>query len=159
MLSGDIFRYQPNGLLVNSPSGYRDIYSGKANVKKGRFFEVWKRHAEDLNVANTTDPSARARKKRVLSTVFSEQVIRSAELLVIKHVDRWCELLLNDVNDEWSQPKNMTALSDCLMFDIVGDLIYGRQFDTKELGDNPFRDVPRQTISLFTFMYSVSQFC
>lgn len=159
MLTGDIFRYQPNGLLVNSPSGYREIYNGKANVKKSPFFEVWKRHADDINVANTTDSSLRALKKRALSTVFSEQVIRSAEKLVIKHVDRWCNLLLNNADGNWSQPKNMTALSDYLMFDILGDLIYGRSFNTKEPGDNPLRDVPRQTTSLFTFMYLVSLTC
>jgi hypothetical protein len=87
MLSGYIFRYQPNGLLVKLPSGYRDIYNSKANVKKSSFFEFWKRHAHDINLANTTDLSIRARRRRALSIVFSEQVIRSAEN-VIKHVDR-----------------------------------------------------------------------
>lgn len=155
MLSGDIFRYQPNGLLVNSPSGYR-VHSSKANVKKAAFFEVWKRHAQDMNLANTTDVSIRARKKRALSTVFSE-VIRSAEELIIKHVNRWCELFLDGVSDEWSQPKNMTTLTDYLMFDILGDLIFGRFFDTKELEGSPYREIPRQTVSIFTFMYRVSQ--
>lgn len=156
ILAGDKFRYKPNGLLVNSPKGYHDIYHIKANVKRAKFYGFWKRHIDDNNVGNIMDPEHHARKRRALSSVMSEQTVRSAEKLVIKHVNRWCDVLLHDSNGEWSPPINFSDSVGRLTFDIVGDLLYGRSLDTKEAGENPLKELPRLIESLPRFMYIVS---
>ena len=129
----------------------------RANVKKGKFYDVWHRNADDVNTLSATDRLVHARKRRVLNSVFSEKAIQSAEKFIIKHVDRWCELLLDSNNGDWSQPKNMTQLSDCLMFDTLGDLFFGKSFDIKEPGDNPLRHIPHTIVSFLRFTYSVSR--
>lgn len=152
-----MFRYHPNGIIVNSPNGYSDIYNMKANVKKGKFYDAWPRNANDVHTLSTTDKLVHARKRRILNSVFSEKAIQSAEIFVIKHVNRWCELLLDSNSGDWSQPKNMTHLSECLMFDTLGDLCFGRSFEIKEPGDNSFQHIPRTIASYLSFMYPVSQ--
>lgn len=154
---GDKFRYHPNGIIINSPNAYRDIYNVKANVKKSMFYDASKRNANDLHTLNTTDKLLHARKRRVLNSVFSEKAIQSAETFIIKHVNRWCELLLDSNNGDWSTPKNMAQLCDCLMFDTLGDLCFGRSFEIKEPGDNVFRHIPHAITSYLKFQYPLTQ--
>ena len=99
-----------------------------------------------------------ARKRRVLNSAFSEKAIRSAESFVIRHVDRWNELLIEG-NDgkEWTEPQNMSDLTDYLVFDIMGDLAFGRSFEIKEPGENPFRHMPHSIADYMQFMFPVSR--
>lgn len=129
----------------------------KANVKKNKFYDTWPRNEQDRNTFTTTDRVVHAWKRRILNLVFSEKAIHSAEKFVNKHVDRWCELLLDDNDQDWSQPQNMTQLSDCLLLDNLGDLCFGRSFETKEPGDNPLRAIPHAIASYLRFMYPVCQ--
>ncbi|KAL9039352.1 MAG: hypothetical protein Q9214_004912 [Letrouitia sp. 1 TL-2023] len=57
----------------------------------------------------------------------------------------------------WSQPKNMADWSDYLVFDILGDLCYGRSFDTKEPGDNNLKLVPKFIHDYVNTMYPIAQ--
>lgn len=102
------------------------------------------------------DKLAHARKRRVLNSAFSEKAIRSAETFVVKHVDRWTELIV-DGNDgkEWTAPQNMSNLADYLVFDIMGDLCFGQSFDLKEVGENQFRHMPHTIADFMQFMYPV----
>jgi cytochrome P450 len=95
------------------------------------------------------------RKRRILNSVFSEKTIRLAETFVLKHVDRWCELLLGGSGETWSEAKNMAEWSDYLVFDILGDLCFGKSFEIKEPGDNPLRVVPHAIATALKFYYPV----
>jgi cytochrome P450 len=98
-----------------------------------------------------------ARKRRVLNSAFSDKAVHSAEAYVVKHIDRWNELII-DGNDgkEWTAPENMSNLTDYLVFDIMGDLCFGKSFDLKEKGDNQFRHMPHTVADYMQFMYPVS---
>lgn len=110
-------------------------------MKKGKLYEVWSRNARDVNTLTTTDKLVHARKRRALSSVFSEKSIQSTEKFILKHVNRWCELLV-DGNGNWSHPKNVSLLVDCLMLDTLGDLCFGKSLEIKEAGENSFRHIP-----------------
>lgn len=156
-LLGDTFRFQPNGIIVNSPSGHRSIYGTKANVKKGKFYEVFPRNPESLNTLNTVDPLKHSQKRRVLNTVFSEAALRSAEDFIICHIDRWCDLLLDDTAPrEWTEPNDISKSIDYLVFDILGDLCFGRSFESKEPQDNPLRTISHTIAMNMRFIYPVS---
>lgn len=100
-----------------------------------------------------------ARKRRVLNSAFSENAIRSATAFVIKHVDRWNELLVEGNNGkEWTEPQNMSDLTDYLVFDIMGDLCFGKSFELKEPGKNPFKHMPHTIADFMQFMYPVSPY-
>jgi len=97
-----------------------------------------------------------ARKRRVLNSAFSEKAIRSAEAFVVQHVDRWNELLVvgND-GESWTEAQNMSDLTDYLVFDIMGDLCFGKSFDLKEPGENPLRHMPHTIADFMQLMYPV----
>lgn len=141
--AGDVFRFKPDGILFNSPTAYRAIYQTKANVKKAKFYEIWPRNPHEINTLNTVDKATHARKRRVLNQAFSAEAIRSAETFVIRHVDRWNEILI-DGNDgkEWTKPVNISEMIEYLVFDIMGDLCFGKTFDLKEPREVEFRHMP-----------------
>lgn len=158
---GDRFRYRPNGVLIASPKGYHDIYNAKANVKKAKWYEVWRKNDKDFNALNTVDPHKHTAMRKPLNSAFSDKSLRSAEPFITKNVDRWIEVLLDGEKrtdtTEWSTPKNLGGeWVDYLIFDILGDLCFGRSFETIEPGDNPLRQIPHIIGGYLQFMYPVS---
>jgi hypothetical protein len=93
----------------------------------------------------------------VLNQAFSERALKEAEGFVVEHVARWVERLgeqvvgdgMGKVCEEkveerggWSKPIDISEWSDWLVFDIMGELSFGRSFGLKEKGPNQFRDIP-----------------
>ncbi|KAL8686379.1 MAG: hypothetical protein Q9224_005463 [Gallowayella concinna] len=140
---GPVFRSGPNSLIFNTPKAYRDIFEGKANVKKGIFYKTYCRKAGDVSTWTANDPVTHARKRRILNAAFSDKALRTSEPYIIQHVDRWCEVLQDGAGDDWSSPKNMTEWSDYLVFDILGELCYAKSFRMKEPEHNALRSVPK----------------
>jgi cytochrome P450 len=156
---GDAVRFKPDGVLFNSPTAYRAIYQAKANVKKGKLYETWPRNAKNVHTLATVDKMVHARKRRVLNSAFSEKAIRSAELFIVKHVDRWNEILLEGNNGkEWSKPQNISDLADYLVFDIMGDLSFGKSFELKEPGENSLRHMPHTIAESLQFLHPVGSY-
>lgn len=150
---GSKFRAKPTLVLFNTSKAYRDIYSYKANVKKDKSYVAWKRHEGDVNTLNTTDVAGYARKRKFLNTVFTDKSVRSAAAFIIKNLDRWNELSIN--GHDWSQPLDLSKWIDCLVFDILGDLCFGKSFDIKEPGENPFKVIPEASVSYLKFWHPV----
>ena len=86
------------------------------------------------------DTEVHARKRRVLNHSFSDKALRSAEIFVLSNIDRWCELIDEHTapsgGDDWSTSLNMTDWTNHLVFDILGDLCFGKQFNMKEPGND-----------------------
>lgn len=142
--------------MFDTPDAYRAIHGTRSNVKKAKFYETWPRNPSDQNTLSAIDKAVHARKRRVLNSAFSEKAIRSAGDFVVRHVDRWNELLIEG-NDgkEWTKPQNMSDLADYLVFDIMGDLSFGKSCEIKEPGKNPFRHIPHTIGGLMQYMYPV----
>lgn len=143
----------PTTVLFNSPKAYRGIYNLKANVKKNKTYDAWRRHEGDANTLNITNVDIHARKRKVLNTVFTETSVRAAAAFIIKHLDRWHELSVN--GRDWSEPIDLTQWTDRLVFDILGDLCFGKSFGIKEPGENPFKVIPEAIISYMQFWHPV----
>ena len=153
---GSTFRYRPDGLMINSPTGHQSIYNPKANVKKAIFYRVWPRKTNEIGTWTSIDNAKHARKRRVLNYVFSENATRSAEPFVIQHVNRWCELLGENTEKEWSEPRDMARWANYLVFDILGDLCFGKSMEIKEPGEIELKAMPDYIASIMTLLYSVS---
>ncbi|KAJ8108073.1 hypothetical protein OPT61_g8425 [Boeremia exigua] len=145
--AGTEFRYAPNSVCLNTPKAYRHIFGPKGNVKKNVFYEIWPATPDHVNTWSANSISVHARKRRVLNYAFSESALRGAEVFVHANVDRWLELLgqkkLND--SQWTVPIDMADQVTYLVFDILGDLCFGKCFDMKEASNPP-------TLQLFTDM-------
>ena len=116
---------------------------------------MWPKSSEACNTFSCIDKVKHARRRRVMNSALSDKAVRSAERFVIRHVDRWCELITSGQDNQWSPPRNMADWTDYLLMDIFGDLCYGKSFDTKEPGDNPHRSVPHTILHYQKLMYNV----
>jgi cytochrome P450 len=127
-------------------------------MRKSPFYEAWVRNKDHFNTITTTDKMAHARKRRILNSAFSDRSLRAAEPYVIKHVTRWVELLLDRAKgNDWTEPMNMSQVNGNLAFDLLGDLCFGIQFETKEPGENRLRAIPPATAQYMKFMYPLAQ--
>ena len=141
--------------MTNSPSAHQAIYSAKANVTKGEYYRVSPKKDGAFSTWNVTDRAQHVWKRRVLSNAFSDRAVRSAEQYIIRHVDRSCELLLQDAGNSWSKPRNIAPWSQFLVFDILTDLCFGKSFGLKEPGENELKDIPNQIIALVALLHPV----
>lgn len=154
---GPVFRYRPDSVVFNTPEGYKAIFGPKGNVKKTEsYYRLWPHNADITNTWNVTDISAHARKRRVLNQAFSDRALRGAEPLVHSNVDRWLQLIRQRASQEgrWTPSLNMADEVNYLVFDILGDLCFGRSFDMKEEGSN-LRHIPRLMGSFLEMMQPV----
>ena len=142
-------------MLFNSPESYNDIYNVKANVRKGKFYEIWSRNEENNNTLTTIDKAVHARKRQTLNQCLTGRALRDAESFIIQHVERWMELIGEGADEAWSEPRNMARWADALLLDILGDLCFGRSFGLKEPGENPLKEIPHAITTYTSFMYPV----
>jgi cytochrome P450 len=140
---GPEFRYQPDAVCINTPTAYRHIYGVRGNTTKSESYKIWRKTIDALNTWNSTSNEIHARKRRVLNYAFSEPALRSAEPFIHSNVDRWIELLGQQErkDHEWTDKIDMAHQITYLVFDILGDLCFGRSFNMKEPG-NESRYIP-----------------
>lgn len=154
--TGDKIRIEPNTVLFLDPAAYRDVYGPKANVQRCNTYLVWSRNGNEFNTITTVAPAAHGRKRKMLNQAFTEKAIKNAASFISQHVDRWIELISETAEGEtWTKSRNMASWNDWLVFDILGDLCFGRSFDTKEPGPNPIRDIPHHIVNYCRFFYPV----
>jgi cytochrome P450 len=144
----------PNTVVFCDPNAYKDIYNTKANVQRSGFYTAWKRNSRDANTLNTVDVADHAYKRKLLNLSFTEKSLRAVSKIMFQHIDRWNELMIGDSND-WSNPIDFSESVGTLVFDISGDLCFGKSFDTKEPGENPLKAMPHSIEEYVKFYYHV----
>ncbi|UPX12193.1 uncharacterized protein EKO05_0002756 [Ascochyta rabiei] len=155
---GPEFRYAPNGVCLNTPSAYRHIFGPRGNVKKSEYYQVWPKTVDHINTWSATSIPAHARKRRVINYAFSESALRGAEVFVHANVDRWLELLgqQRTNGNDWTASINMADQVTYLVFDILGDLCFGKCFDMKE-PSSELRHIPELMIGYMELIHPVSE--
>jgi cytochrome P450 len=143
-------------VVINTPSAYRTIFGPKGNVRKSDYYKVWPRTEDTVNTWSTTSIVQHGRKRRVLNFAFSESALRGAETFIQKNVDRWLDLLGQQKNegDELTTSMDMEHQVTYLVFDILGDLAFGKCFDMKE-PDSKLRHVPEMMIGFMELVHPV----
>jgi cytochrome P450 len=143
---------------VNTPGGYKEMFNPKANVGKSSYYKSYPRIVDAVTTWNSTNKAVHARKRRVLNSAFSDKALKSAEPFVHANLDRWCELLEEQIESnggEWSESLNMAEGANYPIFDILGDLCFGRPFDMKEDGSQ-LRHVPELMTKFLAILHPVS---
>jgi len=148
-LYGPYVRLGPNLLSVNTATGLKTIYGFRANVRKASFYEAFPSTPKAVSVHSSIDKMQHARKRRVMSHAFSDAAIKSLEKYILANVRVACDLLgrkaTNDnysdkrVDDKgWSDQWNAAHWCEWLVFDIMGDLVFGKAFGMLESPVNRF---------------------
>ena len=144
-------RLGPNLLSVNTATGLKTIYGFRSNVKKASFYEAFPSTPKAVSVHSSIDKMQHARKRRVMSHAFSDQAIKSLEKYILANVRVGCELLgrksnnwtseknIGDEKDQgWNDAWNTAHWCEWLVFDIMGDLVFGKAFGMLESPANRF---------------------
>jgi hypothetical protein len=157
---GDKIRIEPNTVLFLTPEAHRDIYGSKANVTRAKSYQAWAKNVEEANTAVTTDVAVHRRKRKILNQAFTEKSVKHAATFIAQHAERWIDLLVADsdisIESGWSKSRKMSVWDDWIVFDILGDLCFGRSFEIKEPGPNPIREIPNHIIRHVQLFYPVS---
>lgn len=138
--AGPTFRYRPDAVVINTPNAFRTIFGPKGNVRKSNYYRVWPRTADITSTWNVTDIPSHGRKRRVLQQAFSEKALRSVETFIHSNTDRWLDLIEENAQDG-SKSFNMAHEINYLVFDILGDLCFGKSFGMKE-SNSGLRHIP-----------------
>lgn len=88
---------------------------------------------------------------------FSDRALRGMQPFIHSNADRWLELIKNQASqreDGWSKPLNMAHEANYLVFDILGDLCFGKQFNMKEPGSD-IKHVPDLIASFLELLHPV----
>jgi len=156
---GSRVRTAPDLVVFNSPNAYNTIYNYKANVKRSKFYDAWSRDVDDINTLMTSDMELHARKRRLLNLAFTDRSVKASGPFMAKHIDRWNELLIsgqdNKEHDNWSESHDISTRANYLVFDLLGDLCFGADFQTKEPGENKTKDIPDAFDVFLKFNYPV----
>ncbi len=140
---GAYVRLGPNLLSVNTNTGLKTIYGFRSNVRKASFYEAFPSTPKAVSVHSSIDKMQHARKRRVMSHAFSDAAIKSLEKYILANVRVGCEMLgksLEGQIDEkgWTQKMNAAHWCEWLVFDIMGDLVFGKAFGMLESPVNRF---------------------
>lgn len=162
---GPAVRYRPDSVAFNTPSAFRAVIGDpRANVTKSIDYDFWPRHAGVVSTLQTRDNAVHGRRRRVLANAFSERALRGYEPFVKANLERWVELLGEQLppdgkgdesGDGWSRSVNAADWFNWLVFDIMGDLCFGKPFGVKEPG-SALRQVIHDLGDSFATMYPLS---
>ncbi|KAF2820122.1 cytochrome P450 [Ophiobolus disseminans] len=152
---GDVVRSSYDTLMFSDPNTYREIYGSHANVEKAWQFGIWPKDATAVSTFACTNKTVHKRRRRNLEYAFCDRAVRSAELFVAQHTDRWGPLLAEGAGDGWSEPRNMTEWANSFVFDILCDLCFGWTYETKKPGPNKLRTVPDDVAQYMKFTYTI----
>lgn len=155
---GKRIRVAPDLVLFCDPEAHAAIYGVKSNVRRSTFYVGLTKNIHEKNTLNTIDPAEHAHRRKMLNTCFTDKSVTAVSVFIGQHIDRWHQILSEEHSSttEWSASMDLGEKIDHLVFDIMGDLCFGRSFNTKEPGDNPLREVPLNIIKYLQFYYPVS---
>ena len=155
---GPKIRITPDCVLFRNPSAHRDIYNSRANVRRADFYNALARHEKELNTFTSVENAEHHRRRRLLDLAFTNKSLKASTSFMQHHIDRWHELTLREsIRGDWTPPINFTDWANFLVFDILGDVCFGRSFGTKEPDENPIKVVPRSSVELMKSMYMIAK--
>ncbi|KAK4544631.1 hypothetical protein LTR36_004203 [Oleoguttula mirabilis] len=138
---GPVVRFSPNTLSINDPAALKVIYAHGANVQKSAFYKCFRAAPGAISTLLATEKAHHARKRRVVGQAFSGDALRGLEPYILDHVQDLVNRIGVAVNrlggeqQRWSAELDMAKYLNWLVFDIMGDLVFGKSFGT--LGDKP----------------------
>ncbi|KAG4416598.1 hypothetical protein IFR04_010241 [Cadophora malorum] len=127
---GKIVRIRPNAILVNSVTGFHDIYGNGKKVKKAEGYKI---HGH-ANLIGIRDKAVYAKSKKIFQQGFSDTMNREHEPKVIQVINTFIEKLAENESPaensgEWTNAKIMNQWCTWLATDVVTKVIFTTSWD------------------------------
>ncbi|KAL3455771.1 cytochrome P450 [Aspergillus heterothallicus] len=142
---GDIVRYGPNRLIINSEAGLKGIYGHGANVHKSRGYEMVTQVPGVHASLCTLDNERHRMLRRLMNQGLSDTNIRSMDTKLRSVASTFATAIGEKEDrfdrartragddDEWSVAKNMAHWCDYFTFDVMSELVFSASYNL--LGD------------------------
>ncbi|KAJ4362590.1 hypothetical protein N0V83_010684 [Neocucurbitaria cava] len=146
----------PNSVSFNTPSAVDSIYTSRdVNLRKGDWYQCVKDTAGGFESTFTArDKTRHALKRRILAHAFSERALREYEARIKALSTRWVNCLAAEARDREGSV-DFAAWANYIIFDILGDLCYGKDFGLIHSTKNRYvtKLLPRTTRSWYMLGY------
>ena len=138
---GDVVRFGPNRISVNSSSALQKIYSTAANTMKSDNYKTF-HHLFKTPMIGTIidDRKQHAFRRRFHSQALNASSVKGSEELILRNLRKFCRLLDMENSGPWTAAKDMTKWMSYLAFDVTGDLTFSRNWNLIESEEN--RNMP-----------------
>ncbi|KAF6836431.1 benzoate 4-monooxygenase cytochrome p450 [Colletotrichum plurivorum] len=143
---GDVVRYGPNRLLINTEAGLKGIYGHGKNVRKAESYHRISLIKGVEATQSVVDKTKHGKLRRILNQGLSDAYIRNidSELTDLSRLfatslgaskDRFAPDA-DAAGDGWTCAKNMAHWCDYFTFDVMSQLVFGKSYHLLESPDN-----------------------
>ena len=140
---GNVVRYGPNRISINTNTALETIYSIHSNTQKSSFYSIFNAFFKVPGSMTTINKAHHGFKRRVTSQALTATATKNMEATLRENLRTFCRGLVdNNAGDcqlkpgTWSTTRNMTDHFGRLMFDIIGDLCFGCTWNKMNRKDN-----------------------
>lgn len=134
---GDVVRYGPNRISINTNTALHNIYQSRSNVQKSKFYNIFSAFFAVPGTITIINKATHGFRRRIVNQALTAAAVKSMERLMLGNIRSFCNELVENKSEEdveplsreWSAARNMTDWLARLTFDIVGDLCFGRNWN------------------------------
>ncbi|KAI9295405.1 cytochrome P450 [Neoconidiobolus thromboides FSU 785] len=150
---GNVVRISWDVISIASDETVKEVYS-TYSFEKDSFYNGFQITGETL--FSTRNTKFHRERKKILASSFSDKSILEVEYLVKENVNN----LVTKIGEMSSDKKdfNLGLYFHCFSFDVIGDLVFGKSFDTLKNGHHPVIDwiknyfIISLVVALFPFL-------
>ncbi|KAF9873689.1 hypothetical protein CkaCkLH20_08799 [Colletotrichum karsti] len=143
---GDVVRYGPNRLLINTEAGLKGIYGHGKNVRKAKSYHRISLVKGVEATQSVVDKTKHGKLRRILNQGLSDSYIRNIDSELTGLARLFTSSLGSskdqfDPNadapgDGWTCAKNMAHWCDYFTFDVMSQLVFGMSYHLMEDSEN-----------------------
>ena len=131
---GDVVRYGPNRISINTAVALHEVYGARSNVQKSKLYHVFQSFFGVASSGSIIDKAQHGSRRRIVGQALTLPAVKSMEGFILDNVRDFCHRLVDakphdwiDPNSsEWSAGRNMTDWVARLTIDIIGGLLFGQ---------------------------------
>ncbi|KAL1630625.1 hypothetical protein SLS54_000496 [Diplodia seriata] len=128
---GDFVRTGPREISIRRPSAIPLIYGGKSPCKKATWYRQTQYDDDTDSLLSIVDIKKHNHRRRIYDRGFSTKALNSYEPRVQSKVST----LLEKLTDFDEKPVNVTEWVSYFSFDIMGDVIYSKEYNMLRAGN------------------------
>ncbi|GME33310.1 Cytochrome P450 [Neofusicoccum parvum] len=137
---GDFVRTGPREISILRASAIPLLYGGKSPLKKATFYRQTEFEDEDQSLFNIISFQLHNKRRRIYDQGFSTKALTNYEPRVQSKVST----LLENFSKRAGQPLNVTEWMSFFAFDVMGDVVYSKDYNMMAKADGKIEADGRQ---------------